>query len=190
MSMRWLLQDARRWWTFSLAILLLGAAWMAYSRVPDSQARSAPAASPREGFPAPDFTLDRLNGGTASLSAQRGQVVVVNLWASWCGPCRAEMPALQKVYAAERGRGLQVLGVNSTSQDTEASARAFVREFHLTFPILLDRDGLVSQRYHLQALPTTFIVDRHGIIRSVIVGGPMTEAFLQSKLESLLQETP
>jgi cytochrome c biogenesis protein CcmG/thiol:disulfide interchange protein DsbE len=185
--MSWLLQDSRRWWTFSLLILLAAVAWTINSRAPTSSTTGQPVASPREGFPAPDFELDTLGGAPVSLAAQHGQVVVVNLWASWCGPCRAEMPTIQKLYAAKRERGLQVLAVNSTFQDDEAGARAFVQEFKLTFPILLDRDGAVSQRYRLQALPSTFIIDRKGVIRSVVIGGPMTEAFLQSKIEPLLQ---
>ncbi len=188
--MLWLLRDLRRWWAFTLAILLLGAGWTWYFRVPATVASVGQIPSPREGFPAPDFTLDALGGEAATLSAYRGKVVVLNLWASWCGPCRAEMPALQKVYVANRERGLEVLAVNSTFQDSETDARAFVQELGLAFPILLDRDGAVSQRYLLRALPSTFFIDRQGVIRSVIVGGPMSEAVVQTKIEALLQEGP
>jgi len=185
-----LLHDSRRWWAFTLAILLLGAGWTWLSRVPASVATVGQIPSPREGFPAPDFTLDTLGGESATLSAYRGKVVIVNLWASWCGPCRAEMPAIQKVYAANRERGLEVLAVNGTFQDSESGAQAFAQELGLTFPILLDRDGAVSKRYLLRALPSTFFVDRKGVIRSVVFGGPMTEALVQTKIEALLQETP
>ncbi len=172
-----------------MLILLVAVTWTTYSRTPASTTTAMQVASPREGFPAPDFALDELNGAPVSLAAQHGQFVIVNFWASWCGPCRAEMPTIQKLYAAKRERGLQVLAVNSTFQDNEVGARTFVQEFNLTFPILLDRDGAVSQRYRLQALPSTFIIDRKGVIRSVVIGGPMTEAFLQSKIEPLLQES-
>jgi len=185
-----LLHDSRRWWAFTLAILLLGAGWTWLSRVPASVATVGQIPSPREGFPAPDFTLDTLGGESATLSAYRGKVVIVNLWASWCGPCRAEMPAIQKVYAANRQRGLEVLAVNSTFQDSQADAQEFAQNSGLTFPILLDRDGAVSKRYLLRALPSTFFIDRKGVIRSVVFGGPMTEALVQTKIEALLQETP
>jgi len=186
----WLLHDSRRWWAFTLAILLLGAGWTWLSRVPASVATVGQIPSPREGFPAPDFTLDTLGGESATLSAYRGKVVIVNLWASWCGPCRAEMPAIQKVYTANRERGLEVLAVNSTFQDSQADAQEFAQNSGLTFPILLDRDGAVSKRYLLRALPSTFFIDRKGVIRSVVFGGPMTEALVQTKIEALLQETP
>jgi peroxiredoxin len=164
--------------------------WTWASRVPASVGSAGQIPSPREGFPAPDFTLETLGGDAATLSAHRGKVVIMNLWASWCGPCRAEMPALQKVYAAHRERGLEVLAVNSTFQDRESDAQAFAQEFGLTFPVLLDRDGAVSQRYLLRALPSTFFIDRQGVIRSVVFGGPMSEAVIESKIEGLLQEAP
>ena len=186
----WLPHDSRRWWAFTLAILLLGAGWTWLSRVPASVATVGQIPSPREGFPAPDFTLDTLGGESATLSAYRGKVVIVNLWASWCGPCRAEMPAIQKVYAANRERGLEVLAVNSTFQDSQADAQEFTQNLGLTFPILLDRDGAVSKRYLLRALPSTFFIDRKGVIRLVVFGGPMTEAVVQTKIEALLQEAP
>ncbi|HEX9617450.1 MAG TPA: TlpA disulfide reductase family protein [Anaerolineales bacterium] len=136
---------------------------------------------------APDFTLDLLEGGQVTLSDLRGQVVMVNLWASWCPPCRAEMPAIEKVYRSYKDLGLVVLGVNTTFQDSESGASAFVNQYGLTFPIPLDRDGSVSSRYALRALPTTFFIDREGVIRSVVVGGPMSEALIQSKVEDLLK---
>ncbi len=184
------LSNSRRWWSFTVTALLLAAGWTWLARVPDSAASAGRLASPRQGFPAPDFTLTGLNGGSTTLSAQQGKVVIVNLWASWCGPCRAEMPALQKLYEANKDRGLEVLAVNSTFQDTEADARAFVQNLKLTLPVLLDKDGAVSRRYLLRALPSTFIIDRKGIIRAVLVGGPVSEAVLQTKIESLLNEAP
>jgi len=187
-----LLQDSRRWWIFTAIILLSGAGWTWLSRVPDLAAPNGAGriASPRQGFPAPDFTLADLSGDSTTLSSHQGKVVLVNLWASWCGPCRAEMPAIQKLYDANRERGLEVLAVNSTFQDNEDDARAFVQNLHLTLPVLLDKDGSVSRRYLLRALPSTFIIDRQGIIRAVIVGGPVSEAVLQTKIETLLNEAP
>jgi len=83
-------------------------------------------ASPRVGFAAPDFTLELLGGGQVTLSELRGKAVVVNLWASWCPPCRAEMPALQSFYEENRARGLEVVAVNTTFQDSKSEAAAFV----------------------------------------------------------------
>ncbi len=174
-----------------IAVFILSVGWTFASRAPSAATTGgAPPPSPREGFSAPDFTLDLLGGGQVQLSGLRGQPVMINLWASWCPPCRAEMPAIEKVYQAYNDRGLVVLAVNTTFQDNEADAAAFVREFGLTFPIPLDRDGSVSKRYQLRGLPSTFFVDRSGIIRSVVVGGPMSEALIQSKVEELLKETP
>ena len=84
--MHWLLCDPRRWWAFALALLLLGAGWTWLSRVPASVASAGRIPSPRAGFPAPDFTLNTVGGQAATLSAYRGKVVILNLWASWCSP--------------------------------------------------------------------------------------------------------
>ena len=183
--------DPRRWANRIAVMLVLGVIWTFISRVPPaSTTGGAPPPSPREGFSAPDFTLDLLGGGQVTLSELRGKVVMVNLWASWCPPCRAEMPAIEKVYRAYKDKGLEVLAVNSTFQDSEADAAAFAQNFDLTFPILLDRMGAVSKRYQLRGLPSTYFIDRPGIIRSVVIGGPMSEALIQSKVEALLKETP
>lgn len=184
--MRQILQNGRVWWLFTFIVLGLGAAWTLQARVPPSQASGAQIPSPREGFFAPEFVLDDFTGVPLALDSLRGQVVVLNVWTSWCRPCRAEMPALNRVYEDKRARGLVVLGVNSTIQDSETNARAFANEMGVSFPLVLDRDGAVTSRYRVQALPTTFVLDRQGVIRSVIIGGPLSEAALRSKIDALL----
>lgn len=184
------LKDGRRWAAVMLSAAVIGFFWIWLSAAPASATTGGLIPSPREGFPAPDFTLDTLTGDQITLSDLRGMVVVVNLWTSWCPPCRAEMPAIENVYQANKERGLEVLAVNSTYQDSETSAAAFVQELGLTFPILLDRDGSVSNRYQLRALPTTYFIDRQGTIRSVVPGGPMSESLIQSKIADLLAEAP
>lgn len=190
-SLNSLLIEGRRWTALTLAVLALGVAWTFASRAPVAATTGgAPPPSPREGFSAPDFTLDSLDGGQFTLSDLRGQIVLVNLWASWCLPCRAEMPAIERVYRSYKDLGLEVLAVNATNQDSVDAARAFVQERGLTFPVLLDRAGSVSTAYNLRGLPSSFFIDRQGVIRSVVIGGPMNEALIQSKVESLLKETP
>ncbi len=166
-----------------LLITVLGVAWAWASRLTPA---SAPVAAPQAGFAAPDFELPTLTGSTARLSDWRGQVVVVNLWASWCGPCRAEMPALQRVAEHFAGQGVVVVGLNATTQDSRANAAAFVAEQGLTFPIVLDVAGTASAAYQLRALPSTYIVDKHGVISAVLLGGPLSEATLRAKIAEAL----
>lgn len=180
--------DPRRWFGFTAIVVLLGLAWIFSSSVPADATTGGLTPSPRVGFAAPDFTLDLLGGGQVTLSGLRGQVVLVNLWASWCPPCREEMPTLQRVYEAHRARGVEILAVNTTFQDTEANAAAFARSFGLTFPIPLDRTGEVSRSYLLRALPTTFFIDRQGVIRQVVIGGPMSETTIRTGIEELLKQ--
>jgi peroxiredoxin len=173
-----------------IVVLLLGTGWTFLWRIPPAATTDGgPPPSPREGFSAPDFTLDLLSSGQITLSNLRGQVVMVNLWASWCPPCREEMPAIENVYQEYKHQGLEVLAVNTTYQDNEAEVAAFVKQYGLTFPILLDKTGAVSNRYQLRGLPSTYFVDRKGVIRSVVVGGPMSEALIRSKIQDLLEGT-
>ncbi len=178
------------WYAIMAAVFLLGVGWTWLSSVPASATTGGLTPSPREGFLAPDFTLELLAGGEVTLSELRGNGVVVNLWASWCPPCRAEMPALQRVFEANEDRGLLVLAVNTTFQDNLGAAEAFVREHGLTFPILLDTTGETSNRYLLRAMPTTFFVDREGVIRQVVIGGPMSEATIRAGVEEILKGAP
>lgn len=185
-----LIQDRVRWLGLTALVIVVGTGWIWLSAVPPSTTTGGLIPSPREGFLAPDFTLDLVGGGQLTLSELRGEVILINLWASWCPPCRSEMPAIQQVYEANRERGLEVLAINMTYQDSETAAVEFARELGLTFPILLDRTGTVGYQYQLRSLPTTFFVDQQGVIQQVILGGPMSEVTLQTAIESMLKEVP
>src|SRR5579859_2885585 len=129
---------------------------------------SAPA--PVAGAPAPDFTLKSLDGQQVTLSQLKGHPVLINFWASWCPPCRLEMPDLVKAYTAHKAEGFVLLGLNATALDTLPDIKAFVKEFGMTFPVLLDQDGSVEALYRLRGLPLSVFVDRKGIIRRLNIG--------------------
>lgn len=163
-------------------LIIIFSAW--FSPVESDTGRTLP----RVGFTAPHFSL--LDGFEQPLSLQelQGSVVILNFWASWCPPCRAEMPAFQQVYDLHKDEGLVILGVNTTYQDDRESAMKFADERGVQFPVLFDMDGAVSRRYQIQALPTTFFIDRKGIIRQVIYGGPLNEGLLKVEVQKLLEE--
>jgi protein SCO1/2 len=129
-------------------------------------ASTAPA--PQVGHPAPDFTLKSTAGRIISLGSLHGHVVLLNFWASWCKPCRTEMPMLGTWYRKLRGKGFDVVGVNE--QDPLADARAFARSVHTPYTVLLDSDGSIGARYDVMGLPTTVLIDANGIVRNVKPG--------------------
>lgn len=169
------------------AVLILGAGWMAVSANLPGGTVSPGIPAPKAGFLAPDFTLNTLDGDSVTLSELRGKAVVVNVWASWCGPCRAEMPALEAVYQQYAGTDIALLAVNATDQDNLNSAAAFVDELGLTFPILVDEEGIVGRLYQVSALPSTFFIRPDGTIEEVVIGGPMAEALLLTRVETLMR---
>jgi thiol-disulfide isomerase/thioredoxin/outer membrane lipoprotein-sorting protein len=120
------------------------------------------------GKPMIDFALKDLAGKTHKLSALKGKVVLIDFWASWCGPCRREMPTIQKLYQAYRAKGLVVLAVNV--REDAATAGEFLRQNKLTFTALLDAEGAVAQQYQASAIPTMAVIDRKGRISSHFVG--------------------
>ena len=169
-------------------IVLVGAlAWIFVSadRAGTSTAGAIPA--PRQDFLAPDFTLKTPEGETFALSGLRGQAVLVNLWATWCPPCRAEMPAIQKLYDEYKDQDFVVFAINMTYKDDFSAIAPFVQENKLSFPILLDETGEVARKYELRSLPSSFFIDQNGVIQEVVIGGPMAEALLRTRIESLLQ---
>lgn len=167
--------------------LLLGAAWIFISADRSGAATQGLVPAPQRGFPAPDFELSASSGETIRLSDLRGQAVLVNLWATWCPPCRAEMPAIEKIYNEYKEEGLVVLAINMTYQDDPAKVPSFVGEYGLTFPILMDTQGTVGADYQLRSLPSSYFIDREGIIREVVIGGPMAEALLRTRVEGILR---
>ncbi len=133
--------------------------------------RSPLASSPLAGKKASDFTLPSLDDIAVSLSQFRGRPVLINFWASWCLPCREEMPELVRSYETHKAEGFMILGLNLTYSDTLPDVQEFVSEFHMTFPILLDKDGQVAERlYQIPGVPTSIFVNRDGTIERVQVG--------------------
>lgn len=121
------------------------------------------------GEPAPNFRLRDLNGHMVSLSDLRGKVVLLNFWATWCGPCRVEMPAMEELYRTFSRNDFEILAVSTDAQGASVT-RPFQQENHLTFPILHDADYRVGLTYGARSLPMTFMVDRQGIVRHQIFG--------------------
>jgi peroxiredoxin len=143
------------------------------------------AARPEVGDSAPAISLDRLGGGKASLASLQGRPVLINFWATWCVPCRQEMPDLAAAWQAHRASELEVLAINLTDQERPKDVEAFVAELALPFPVLLDKRGRVRERYGLAALPTTYFVDALGVVRGVHPG-PLTRAALATGLTRIL----
>jgi cytochrome c biogenesis protein CcmG/thiol:disulfide interchange protein DsbE len=140
----------------------------------------------RGDHPAPDFEMPALSGGgSISLDDFRGTVVVLNFWASWCGPCRLEAPALQATWEAYRDRGVRFLGVDY--RDDRAAARAFIDEFGITYPSVFDPAGKLAFDYGLLGVPTTFIIDGQGQIRFRFTGY-LNGQVLRRALDDVLEE--
>jgi peroxiredoxin len=170
-----------------LILLALGFAWMIISADRSGASRSGEIAAPQQGFLAPDFELKTPTGETIKLSDLRGQAVLVNLWATWCPPCRAEMQSIQKIYEEYRDEGFTVLAVNMTYQDDALAVVPFVKEQGLSFPILLDETGDMANAYELRSLPSSYFIRRDGIINEIVIGGPMSEALLRTRIEAILK---
>jgi peroxiredoxin len=136
---------------------------------------------------APDFTLRSSLGQNLRLHEQRGQVVMVNFWASWCGPCKVELPHLNKLYDRYRGSGFVLLGVN-IDEDPRLAA-SIAQRMGLNFPILLDSDKAVAKRYDLGTMPSTVIIDRDGRVRQIHLGyRDGLEATYEKQVRDLLKE--
>jgi len=118
------------------------------------------AASTKLSGKAPNFTLKSSSGKNIKLSELRGQVVMINLWASWCGPCRKEMPILEKINKKYKRLGFTLLGVNV--EENSATAKKYLRDVKVSFPILFDTTNKTSKLYNVSAMPTTVIIDRNG----------------------------
>jgi peroxiredoxin len=120
---------------------------------------------PRVGKPAPEYGATTLQGDTVALSSLRGKVVLLNLWATWCAPCRHETPFLQSLYEQRRDEGLEIVGISMDTGDARDQVEEFVREFGVRYPILLDPQMRGMDSYRVLGLPASFLIDRDGTLR-------------------------
>lgn len=172
-----------RYYFLMALVLILGFAWITATRV--VQPTNIGAQVPRPGFVAPDFALPTLDGDTIRLSDLRGRPVVINFWATWCPPCRTEMPAIIREYNRYKDRGLIVLAVNQA--ESPAKIIPFRDEYGMPFPILLDERMEVSKLYEIRFLPTTFFVAPNGTITDMVTGG-MNEGAVRVHFQRLMKE--
>jgi peroxiredoxin len=158
-----------------VVLLLAATLWgcdSGYSEAPfvdGDSAQSVAYSRPDIGTPAQDFRLMDLDGTVHSLSQHQGKVVFLNFWATWCGPCKVEMPAMESLYQAFRSQGLEILAV-SVDQQGAAVTRPFKEAMGLSFPILHDSDYQVGLTYGARTLPMTYVIDRKGVIRQRVFG--------------------
>jgi thiol-disulfide isomerase/thioredoxin len=136
-------------------------------------------------FAPPELTLESLSGETASLNDYPGSVVLVNLWATWCPPCREEMPSLEAFYEDHKADGFVLIAINQ--EETREVVEPFVKEFGLTFPVWLDLNYLAEQKFKTESLPSSFVIDRAGRVRLMWFGG-ISKKNLEKYVADLIKE--
>lgn len=134
------------------------------------------------GNTAPDFSLKALDGSTLKLADLRGKPVMVNFWATWCPPCKEEMPAMEAAYEKARDQGIEFLGVDV--KEDPSVVEKFVKEKGYSWTFLLDQDGTAGQRYQITGIPETFFIDRNGVLQARVIG-PMSPTVLESRLAKI-----
>lgn len=170
------------------ALLGCDSGYSGSSPEPPSSQPVAQKGRPSIGSPAPDFRLVDLEGNAVSLSDYQGHVVLLNFWATWCGPCRVEMPAMEALYRSMHSKGLEILAV-SVDQEGTTVTRPFQKALGLSFPILHDLDYQVGLVYGARTLPMTFAIDRNGTIRQLVYGArDWNSPEARKGIEEVLQE--
>ncbi len=139
----------------------------------------------QKGSMAPDFTLTTLTGDRAKLSDYRGKKVIVNFWATWCPPCKAEIPHIEEFYKENKDNNITVLAVNlTTAEKNKNDVQKFVKDQGLTFPVLLDQKGDIGNLYQAFTIPTSFFIDANGVIQEKFVG-PMSKETMQTLVSKI-----
>jgi peroxiredoxin len=134
---------------------------------------------------APDFELGSIDGKAIKLSSLRGRKVILNFWATWCPPCRLEMPEMERFYTKNKSEGIEIIAVNLTkAEKSRADVPTFIKADAITFPVLMDENGDAAQLYEISSIPASFIIDTQGVIQDKIVG-PMTYNSMQEMLGTL-----
>jgi thiol-disulfide isomerase/thioredoxin len=153
---------------FVLLGLIVLTAFASATTVTAEEFRQMGLQPPKQRLESIDFELQDLSGSTRRLSDYRGKVVFLNFWATWCGPCRFEMPSMEKLYRRFKDKGLEIVAVNL--QEDRASVQRFVDQYGLSFPVLLDTTGRIGATYGARSIPTTYIVGRDGFVLAGTVG--------------------
>jgi thiol-disulfide isomerase/thioredoxin len=133
---------------------------------------------------APDFQLQNLDGQSITLSDLKGKPVLINFWATWCGPCVSEMPYIQEIHEEWSDKGLILLAINIG--DSSSEVEQFLQNHNLSLPVLLDTKKVVAQRYSIRAIPTTFFLDKDGIIQVKVIGAFPNKAAIESRLSEIM----
>ena len=144
-------------------VLLVGAACS--SDKPAAEGSAATSDKVEIGAPAPGYSTVSLDGDSVSLAAHRGKVVLLNVWATWCHPCRDEIPELQAIHVKYQPRGLELIGVSVDSDGSDDAIRTFMKDFRMTYPVWRDPDERVSSQFLVVGVPATFLIDRQGVLR-------------------------
>lgn len=144
-------------------------------------------AEPTVGKFAPDFTLQTIDGQSVTLSSLRGKSILLNYWVTWCIPCLEEMPSIQALYQEYQSKDLVVLSVNGIAQDDLDKVQATLSEYAVTYPVVLDENDTVYKSYWLGFMPTSFFIDKQGVIRHIKLGSATAEEF-RLKIEQLLSD--
>ncbi len=177
-------------WLWLVPLLLSAAALVVSFKVLQGDNASASnlsaATRPVSGEPAPDFTVQTLDGKYVSLSDFRGKTVLLNFWATWCPPCRSEMPDMEKVYRERLDKDVVILAVDV--QEAAVPVQAFVDRFGITFPILMDVSGDIAKLYGVQSLPTSYFIDKQGRITSFSLGA-LNESAISRRIDQALELT-
>ena len=145
-----------------VALMILGAGC---TRADRTDEKAAGAGRVEVGAPAPAYATVSLEGDSVSLAQQKGKVVLLNIWATWCHPCRDEIPELRAIHARYRDRGLELIGVSVDTDGTDDTIRNFMQDFQMTFPIWRDPEERISTQFLTIGVPATFLIDRAGILR-------------------------
>ena len=167
-----------------LTLVLLVTACSAGSEPLDGESPTAPVEGAQIGNLAPDFQLQNVDRQTVSLGNLQGKPVLINFWATWCPPCRDEMPYIQEIYEEWSDKGLVVLAINLG--ESSSKAEEFMQSYNLSFTVLLDTKQDVAQRYNITGIPTTFFIDKDGIIQDKVIGAFQNKAQIENRLSKIM----
>ena len=180
------MRERLEWIALIALVAILGGGWIVLSRESGAAGPTPLTTAPYVGQLAPDFTLTATDGRTFTLShftADGGTPVILNFWATWCPPCRVEMPYFERASDLYEGK-VAILGLNQA--ESAALIAGFARDHGLTYPLLVDEDMRVNNLYGVLNLPTTIFIDRNGIVREVLIG-TISQGVLEDRIEGLLE---